>query len=436
MANFFTRFLRKNRLIDQLMSLSGNAKWAVICEPFWAIANALYVAYAVNYKKEIIGPNSENLGVLLGTLVTIQMIVQVISSFAGGVLIDKMGRKKSFLVFEFVANVLSVFILAFAQNFWWFAIAGAFLGCWQINSNAWNGLITEDCPPKEIPTAFSGIAMVQLAATFLTPISIVLVNRFSLVPTIRGVYLFAFVLQLAKVVVQIVYMKETKQGIKRIAETKDIPFFKMFTGYGRIFKIIFTTPVSRLLLILVVTLGLNSIIIGTFFYDFATARLKIPAASLGYIPMIRAVISLLFMFIAQSKINEKSHKTVMSLGLVIYAIAFACPILFQNFSWVGAILYILFEAVGHAFVYPRKESLLFLYVDKTERSRVYAMLHMIALAITSPFGTIIGYLSDMDRLYPFLFSILVSIACSVFVFFSKAEQKSAEIINSTVSQGK
>lgn len=423
MANPFTRLIRRNRLIDQLMNLQGNAKWCVACEPLWAISNALYVAYAVNYKKEILGINNANLGTMLGTLVTIQMIVQVISAFAGGVLVDKMGRKNSLMLFELIANAFSVLIIAFAQNFWWFAVASAFSGCWQINSNAWNGLITEDCPPKEIPTAFSGISMIQLGATFLTPISIVLVNRFTLIATMRWVYFVSFLMQVCKVFIQWGKMKETTQGLQRMQETKDIPFFKMFVGYGHVFKIIFTTPVTVLLLILVVTLGLNNIIINTFFYDFATAKLGISSASLGYIPMIRALVSLLFMFLAQSKINEQDHQKVLSAGLIFYAVAFACPVVFQNVSWLGAVLYIFFEAIAHAFVYPRKESLLFLYVDKTERSRVYAMLHVIAMGITSPFGTIMGMMSDANRLYPFFFAILVSICCSVLMRFAATEKK-------------
>ena len=89
-------------------------------------------------------------------------------------------------------------------------------------------------------------------------------------------------------------------------------------------------------------------------------------------------------------------------------------------------LYIFFEAIANAFVIPRKESLLFLYVDKQERARVYAMLHVIALAITSPFGTVMGAMSDISRLYPFLFAILVSLGCGALMFFSRTESENGK----------
>lgn len=302
----------------------------------------LYVAYAVEYRKAIIGLDNANLGTLLGTLVTIQLSSQFISSFLGGVITDKLGRRKTCYYFDLLSGALSVLLLACARNFWWFAISMAFSGCWQINTNAWNGLLTEDCPPKKIPYAFSGITMVQLAATFLTPISIILVRTFDIIPALRGVYCFAFLSQAFKCTLLFLKSKETQQGKKRIEETKNVPLSRMLSGYGRVFKLIFTTPATRLLLILVITIGINNIIINTFFYDFATERLGLSTSSLGYIPMIRAAVCLLFMFTAQSKINEKSHRAVLSIGLVLYAVAFACPLLFQGASWLGAVLYIFF----------------------------------------------------------------------------------------------
>ena len=105
MANAFSRLLRKSPLMDQLMQLEGNAKWCVLCEPFWAITNALYVAYAVEYRKAIIGLDNANLGTLLGTLVTIQLAAQFISSFLGGVITDKLGRRKTCYYFDLLSGV-------------------------------------------------------------------------------------------------------------------------------------------------------------------------------------------------------------------------------------------------------------------------------------------------------------------------------------------
>lgn len=420
MSNRIVSIMQKSSLLAHLMRLEGNAKWCVLCEPLWAITNALYVAYAVEYRKAILGPQSENLGTLLGVLVSIQLAAQFISSFLGGVITDKLGRRKTCFYFDLLSGAVSVLLLACAQNFWWFAASMMLSGCWQINTNAWNGLLTEDCPPNQIAYAFSGITMAQLAATFLTPISILLVRQFDLIPAMRGVYLFAFLSQAAKSTLLFVHAKETRQGQRRMEQTKNTPLLRMFTGYGQVIRLIFTTPVTRILLMLVITIGINNVIIGTFFYDFATERLGLPTASLGYIPIIRAAVCLLFMMTAQSWINEKNHRPVLCIGLVLYAAAFACPLLFQHSSWLGAILYICLEAVANAFVIPRKESLLFLYVDKTERSRVYAMLHVIALAITSPFGTIMGAMSDVNRLLPFLLAICASLACSVLIFLAKS----------------
>ena len=108
----------------------------------------------------------------------------------------------------------------------------AFSGCWQINTNAWNGLLTEDCPPKKIPYAFSGITMVQLAATFLTPISIILVQKFSIIPALRGVYFFAFLSQAFKCTLLFWKAKETAQGKKGSLRRKTFRFTGCFPAMG------------------------------------------------------------------------------------------------------------------------------------------------------------------------------------------------------------
>ena len=114
MANPVTKLLQKNRFIRSLMSLDGNAKWVVLCEPFWAITSALYSAYAVQYRKEVIGLNNENLGFLLGTLVTISLVSQFVCSFVGGVIIDKYGRRRIYLISDLLSAGFSMLLLALA----------------------------------------------------------------------------------------------------------------------------------------------------------------------------------------------------------------------------------------------------------------------------------------------------------------------------------
>jgi hypothetical protein len=46
-------------------------------------------------------------------------------------------------------------------------------------------------------------------------------------------------------------------------------------------------------------------------------------------------------------------------------------------------------------------------VDPKERARIIAILYVIVISLTSPFGWIAGILSGMDRRLPFLMNILL-----------------------------
>lgn len=47
------------------------------------------------------------------------------------------------------------------------------------------------------------------------------------------------------------------------------------------------------------------------------------------------------------------------------------------------------------------------YVDVTERSRIYALYNVLMIGISSPFGSIIGWMFDVNPGLPFVFNIVM-----------------------------
>ena len=122
------------------------------------------------------------------------------------------------------------------------------------------------------------------------------------------------------------------------------------------------------------------------------------------------------MFGFQNWVNHLAYRPVLIAGMGIYMTAFLSLICSQ-FSLAGLAAYILLEAVAFAFVTPRKDALLTLFMDKHNRSRIFAMISVIALGLTSPFGSFIGGLSDSNREYPFFLAIGLCAVCALLVLF-------------------
>ena len=105
----------------------------------------------------------------------------------------------------------------------------------------------------------------------------------------------------------------------------------------------------------------------------------------------------------------------MGLGLALYVaghvlLLTAPP---QNLLWLGA--YALVDAWASALFLPRLDNVVFSSIDANERARCRALINVIVLAITSPFGFLAGFLSDMNRRLPFVMNICLFIVLIIFL---------------------
>ena len=73
------------------------------------------------------------------------------------------------------------------------------------------------------------------------------------------------------------------------------------------------------------------------------------------------------------------------------------------------VLSVLLEGVASALIHPMTESLLAVAMETHERARISAMVYVILLLLTSPFGWIAGQLSALDRSLPFALNMGLSV---------------------------
>ena len=118
-------------------------------------------------------------------------------------------------------------------------------------------------------------------------------------------------------------------------------------------------------------------------------------------------------------------KAPMSFGLCLYIAGQLMLILSPRNTVVPLIVYTLLDAVAFALVYPRKELMASVFVDRQERARIVALLTTLMIAISMPFGGIAGALSKLDGRLPFALSITLYLTALV-VIVTMRENPSAE----------
>ncbi len=400
----------EHTLFQTLREVRGNPRACLLTEPLWGIPYNLYAPFITLYMYAR-GVQDRQIGLIL----SISMVLQVFTAALGGIITDKFGRRKVTFLVDLLAWSVPTLIWALAQNFWWFLIAAVFNSLWHITNTSWQCLLVEECEPGLLVNVFTWVNIAGLLAVFFAPISTVLVARFSLVPTVRILYLLAFLLMTAKFFILYFWSTETAHGKKRMAETRGQSLGFLFAEYRGVFGKMMHSGAMRLVLAIFVLINISSIATANFFALYVTQDLGVPEPYVALFPIGRAAIMLLFIFIVQPLVNRLRYRPVFLAGLFLYGLSHVCLLLARPGSEALIIGYTLLEAAAFALVIPRRDALGAQLIDKQDRARVMSLIFVCMIAISSPFGSILGYLSSINRRLPFAVNLILFAVLAVIV---------------------
>lgn len=389
-------------LIDTLIHLQGNARGAVFTEPLWGIPYNLYAPYISVYMLAF-GLTD----VQIGLITTISLVGQAFFALLSGVITDKMGRRTTTWVFDMLSWSIPTFIWAIAQNFTYFVVAALINSMWRITYNSWSCLLVEDTDPDLLVDIYTWIYISGQLAVFFAPLAGVLINRFSLIPTMRGLYLFACLMMTIKFISMNFMVTETRQGQVRMAETRGQSLFTMLSEYRGVFHQILATPRTLYTLAIMLVMSIATTIIGTFWAVLVTEKLHIPAEHLAIYPFAKSVIMLVFFFLVIPRIRNMNYRNPMLLGFAGYVASQALLISIPEKGYLLLLVSVLLETCSYAVLGTQLDRMIVVTVEAKERARIMAILLLIQISLTSPFGWIAGQLSEMNRNLPFVLNIII-----------------------------
>jgi len=397
-------------LILLLKNNKGNPRTLILMEPLWGIPFNLIAPFATLYMYDQ-GVTVVQIGIIL----SVSMVVQVLFSFFGGIITDKLGRKASTMIGDFFGWSLACLIWAISNNFWLFLIAVLFNSVEQINHTAWFCLLIEDGDEKDMLGMYTWIHIGGLVAVFFAPLAGFLIQGFSLVPVVRVLYVTFATTMLIKMILTYRYCDETRQGKIRMAETKSVSIRDMLSEYKELIpRILKNKDVMKVVSINVI-FRITTLISTTFFGLYITTSLGIPERYLAFFPILNAVVMLVFMVGLQHKLESIKFRLPMWGGLLLFIGSHAMLIL-MPFGYLGLVaIYVFLLAVANALVEPRRGALLQLYLDPEERARLNALIVTFTIAFTAPFGYFAGLLSSIDQRLPFVMALILFIVAILIV---------------------
>jgi MFS family permease len=389
-------------LIITLRSLTGNPRGCVYTEPLWGIPYNLIAPYASVYMLAL-GLTDQNIGLVL----SVSWGFQVFWALMSGAITDKLGRRRTTLIFDILAWSVPAVIWAFSQNIWWFLAAGIMNAIWRVTMNSWTCLLVEDADPQQLVPIYTWIHIANQVAGFAAPLAGILVARYSLIPTMQALYLFAAVMFTLKAVLTYVMTEETAQGRVRLVETREQSIFGLLAEYHGVVRDILQRPQTLYTGALMLIIAIVGLVNGSFWAILVTEKLNVPPEFLAIFPFVKSAVVLAFFFIVTPRLSHLGFKWPLVLGFLAFMFGQVLVILAPEQGYAVLVLSVFVDACAYAAISPLIDKLIVLTIDPQERARIQSILYVGVILLTAPFGWIAGTLSSINNNLPFVLTIVL-----------------------------
>lgn len=428
-------FEHKNtHIIGSLRTLRGNTRVSVICEPLWGIPWVLYTFYLSLYMKEQGITDTQ-----IGYLISIGFVANIIFSMIGGLITDRLGRRKTSLIFDLIAWPGSILIYLFSGSFWMFALAQVINGMSRITAVSWNLMVVEDAKVPEQVAAYNLLNAINISVGIFTPLAGILVKQLGIIGGEKILLAFAALSMTVMFLLRHYYYTETKIGQAILDERKAGK--ERSIARKKIDLSLFKTLKSKPAVImgLIISVLFNAYLpIGTFqslyYAPFLTEVLKLDESAISVLGGINALMMLMVFSFLTPRFSHEKRFFHMAVGLLFQISALIMLVTLPPAKFGITIIAVLLFALGFGVVKPFNDSLLAEVTQGKERAGIYA-LHNTAVAISSAgMGLASGHLYQSNPNSIYLISIGILLICTGFLVWLGLYHKKAVNYPNSISQ--
>ncbi len=388
---------RNHPLIQTLRELKGNPRVTVLTEVMFGIPYNLFAPFFSVYMLAF-GVTDQQ----IGSIASLGLVVQIFSALFSGVIVDKFGRRLTLFVCDMLCWSVPCLIWAVAQDVRFFIAAALMNSLWRISHTAWTCLMVEDAEERHLVHIWTWIMIFAVCSAFFAPLGGWFVERFGLIPAVRGIFVFGFIALTAKFVVLYLYSHETVRGLQRMQETSHRSLVSLLGEYRSVFnQLLHSKPILAALSLMVIT-NIYVTISNNFWGVLFTGKLGFASSQISTFVAIRSIVMTICFFVIGPRLTNLRHfRLPLWVGFAAFLFSQLLLVVMPPHAVLLLVVSVVLEAAASALVSPMTESLLALSMESNERARVSAMVYVALIVLISPFGWIAGQLSALDRALPF-----------------------------------
>ena len=164
--------------------------------------------------------------------------------------------------------------------------------------------MVEDAEERHLVHIWTWIMIFAVCSAFFAPLGGWFVGRFGLVPAVRGLFVFGFVMLTAKFVVLYVYSHETERGLQRMEETRHRSILSLLGEYRSVFgQLCIPRPLLAALSLMVIT-SIYTTVSGSFWGVLFTTKLGFSDSEISIYVALRSIIMTVCFFLLGPRLTN------------------------------------------------------------------------------------------------------------------------------------
>ncbi|WP_063565195.1 MFS transporter [Paenibacillus sp. O199] len=406
-----------------LQDLPRNPRYSILLEPVWAIPGTIVLFYAPLYMKEA-GLSDIEIGLINSVNLYFAFIFQL---FAGSIT-NKLGRKRTTLIFDLIAWSVPMFIWAFSQNFWLFLIAYLLNATSKFVTVSFNCLIIEDVEEHKRSKVFAILNMIITGAGVLTPIAGVVIADVGIVPTLASIYFVGGILMTVMFFIRNRYTDETAVGKELMGMHSQTRVIQSLASSMRLFGKSFHK--RRLLPIILITVLSNLILQLNFFQViFFKEQLKFNDQIISFIPVVTAVTVMLLYLVIIPSLKRRSEEKYVSFSIILSTVGAILFLLIPAGNIAMLFLTLIVLAAGNFILQTYRDSLLMNRLGTHEKADMFSAVQTVMTLTAIPSGYLTGLLYHYNPVLLFSVILVLYIVLMVIMLFLPDPQKHSQVIS-------
>lgn len=393
-----------------LSDLPRNSRNCIIIEPMWAIFGGMIFFYAPLYMKSI-GLTE----IQMGLINTINLLFAFGFHFIAGPITNRLGRKKTTLIFDLISWGIPMLIWAIAQNFWYFLVAYIINASVRVVGVSWFCLISEDAPENKRSRVFGLIYIINYATGIFTPVTGYLIAKYGNVPTLRVLYLVGFVSMVSMFLIRNNFISETKAGLEVMEKHNTLTLSESMKSY---LKNIAGIRKNKTLMQLTLIMVISNFCVSLNFFQviFIKEHLGFDEKTLSSTPFISAVINLLLYIYVLPRLSRFKDENLLFGAFIIMCLGAVVFLLSPAGILAILLISIALLAVGGFIMQMYRDAVFMNRVGEHEKADIYAAAQTVTTLICIPSGYIGGLLYSISPQMPFI-TILLLYMIAVIISF-------------------